>query len=168
MNEVLFRRILRFIGGVLLALSPLLCSAQLYKCTENGTSTFQSEPCKGAGKVVHVDAPPSAQSTQEAQDRAASDKQAVSDINTGRQQKNQQAANAAPGADCGKLNKAVEDANVEYMKLSREGALPGVTPAGMRNNQRLATAAQKQLFDAKFNASIYGCDKKTGSTIGGW
>lgn len=50
----------------LLLFFPLLCAAQVYRCTEGGKTILQQTPCMGSGTMV---APPSSPSTPQPQQR---------------------------------------------------------------------------------------------------
>lgn len=165
--HLLFRRPFRFAAGALLAFLPLLCSAQAYKCTENGTTTFQTLPCSGEGKKIHVESGPSQQSIQDAQDRAARDKQAAwSSYNAQQQQQNQQRpVSPIPTQNCSKMLSELDSAQAEYNQLSRDAGMPDATVAGLRNNNRLLTLSQQRLNSAKMNVDMYGCKPPSGTPM---
>jgi hypothetical protein len=151
-------------SALLFSLAPAYCAAELYKCINDGKTTYQSDPCKGEGKEVHVAPAPSAEAVREAQARAANDAQAANMAGIQRHQREMQAqyraaAERQPTApDCAKLNKDVADAYGQRNGLNRASREMGVVSGELKNNLDQAAATNNQrIAQTQQAANQAGC-----------
>jgi hypothetical protein len=149
-------RFQKIVGTALLTMSPMWCGAQIYKCVENGSPTFQSEPCKTGGTLVHLDAGPTAQEIEAARARTENGKKASEQIDSDWKLR-KKSADAIKPVDCGKLNKSVADAEAQRNQLMMGVGNPGATDAGIRNVNRLSGPIDQQYNYAKNMAGASGC-----------
>jgi Domain of unknown function (DUF4124) len=154
MNDIMVSRKRRIVGGALLIFLPLICSAQVYKCTDNGSTTYQSEPCKGDGKVMQLEAGPSEQKIQEARDRADKEKKAAWTPQVSSKAQGQRNLNSPAPPDCDKLNKSVDDLQAQGKQLDRE-AFNGTGNPRLLN--KLGASNQQQYNSALQSAQSVGC-----------
>jgi hypothetical protein len=155
-NKISQVRLLHMVGTALLAACPMLCGAQVYKCTENGSVTFQSDPCKSAGTLMHLESGPTEQAILDAQNRAEKDKKSA----WTKPASPAPSRNGAPEShppDCSKLNQAVADAEGKRAQLMEGSWRPGGTDAGTRNINRLSGPIDQQYNYAKNIADASGC-----------
>jgi len=149
-------RFLNMIGIAILSLSPMLCAAQIYKCVENGSTTFQSEPCKSGGTLMHLDTRPSAVDDEAARIHAENIRKASEQSALDwKERKKREDAIKVP--DCEKLNKAVADSDAQRKQLTMGIGNPGTTDAGIRNVNRLMGPVNQQYNNAKVMADASGC-----------
>jgi len=149
-------RLIQFFSIALLLLAPLLSSAQIYKCMENGSVTFQSDPCKTAGTQMRIDAGPSEHAVRDAQNRANRDKKSAWEKPASPPPNRISAVESHP-PDCEKLNRAVSDAEGQRNQLIVGAMNPGATDAGMRNINRRGAQIDQQYNNAKVMADVTGC-----------
>lgn len=150
-------RLLHLIGTALLLVLPMVCGAQVYKCTENGSVTFQADPCKTGGTVLHIDSGPTEQSIAEAKKRAEKDKKSAWTKSAGQPAALRNGVPEIHPPDCQKLHQAVADAEAKRSQLMEGSWRPGGTDAGMRNINRQSVPIDAQYNYAKNISDASGC-----------
>ena len=153
MKKMILYRLLQLVGATLLSAAPLVCNAQVYKCVENGSTTFQGEPCKNGGSQMHLDAGPSAQAVEEARLLADKNKKAAADSTNDWRTKQKNAA-ALKGADCGQMNQRVASLQATGKQYNRDAIMDNGNPVILN---KLSAANQRQTGDAQNLAQAFGC-----------